>query len=154
MPHIPLYLLWLAAVIGFVIIEAVTLGLACIWFALGALAALILSLIGISLPLQIAAFVVVSAASLILLKPFAAKHLYTNRTATNADRVLEAKGIVTEEIDNERSCGQVKVNGQIWTARAANADQKIAIGSHVIIKEISGVKLLVETIEETKECTL
>ncbi len=153
--QVPVYILWLGAVIALVAIEAATMGLTCIWFAIGALGALIVSLLGLTLPIQIAAFVLLSALSLILLKPFVRKHLHVHKTPTNADRVIGRHGVVTEDVDNNAPSGLVNVDGQVWTARAACETQKLPRGTRVAVREIAGVKLIVEPIketEETKEC--
>ena len=104
--------------------------------------------------IQLAVFVIVSALSLIFLKPFAAKHLYTNRTATNADRVIGRHGVVTQAIDNEMAEGQVQVSGQIWTARSSNDNVRIPCGTLVTVQQISGVKLIVDPANEEKECNV
>lgn len=148
MPFIPNYLIWLVAVAALVAIEAATLGLTCIWFALGALGALLVSFLGVSFLFQAVVFVVLSAISLILLKPFASKHINSKRVATNADRVIGTEAVVTQDINNELGQGLVKVGGQIWSARSADDKQIIPSGSHVLVKNITGVKLTVEYAKE------
>ncbi len=148
MPFIPNYLIWLVAVAALVALEAATLGLTCIWFALGALGALLVSFLGVSFLFQGVVFVVLSAISLILLKPFASKHINSKRVATNADRVIGAEAVVTQDINNELGQGLVKVGGQIWSARSADDKQIIPSGSHVLVKNITGVKLTVEYAKE------
>ena len=148
MPFIPNYLIWLVAVAALVALEAATLGLTCIWFALGALGALLVSFLGVSFLFQGVVFVVLSAISLILLKPVASKHINSKRVATNADRVIGAEAVVTQDINNELGQGLVKVGGQIWSARSADDKQIIPSGSHVLVKNITGVKLTVEYAKE------
>ena len=148
MPFIPNYLIWLVAVAALVALEAATLGLTCIWFALGALGALLVSFLGVSFLFQGVVFVVLSAISLILLKPFASKHINSKRVATNADRVIGAEAVVTQDINNELGQGLVKVGGQIWSARSADDKQIIPSGSNVLVKNITGVKLTVEYAKE------
>lgn len=148
MPFIPNYLIWLVAVAALVALEAATLGLTCIWFALGALGALLVSFLGVSFLFQAVVFAVLSAISLILLKPFASKHINSKRVATNADRVIGAEAVVTQDINNELGQGLVKVGGQIWSARSADDKQIIPSGSHVLVKNITGVKLTVEYAKE------
>ena len=136
---------WLAAFIVFAIGEAVTVGLVSVWFAVGALAALFATALGAGLWLQIAVFLGVSALALALFKPPSSRFLKPRSSATNADRVIGAQALVTETIDNAQARGQVKVNGQIWSARSAQ-DVVIPAGRDVRVLRIEGVKVLVETI--------
>ena len=135
---------WLAAFIVFAIGEAVTVGLVSVWFAVGALAALFATALGAGLWLQIAVFLGVSALALALFKPLSSKFLKPRLSATNADRVIGAAALVTETIDNAQAQGQVKVNGQIWSARSAQ-DIVIPVGADVRVLRIEGVKVIVET---------
>lgn len=136
---------WLAAFIVFAIGEAVTVGLVSVWFAVGALAALFATALGAGLWLQIAVFLGVSALALALFKPLSSKFLKPRLSATNADRVIGAAALVTETIDNAQAQGQVKVNGQVWSARSAQ-DVVIHEGTDVRVLRIEGVKVIVETV--------
>ena len=135
---------WLAAFIAFAIGEAVTVGLVSVWFAVGALAALFAAALGAGLWLQITVFLGVSALALALFKPLSSKFLRPKLSATNADRVIGSAALVTETIDNTQAQGQVKVNGQIWSARSAQ-DIVIPVGADVRVLRIEGVKVIVET---------
>ena len=135
---------WLAAIIVFVIAEAATVGLVSVWFAIGGAAALICALMGGPVWLQILWFLVVSVVSLILTKPLAHKFISSRTEATNADRNIGRIGVVTERIDNVRSSGAVKLDGVEWTARSMADDMTIEAGAPVVVREIQGVKLLVE----------
>ena len=135
---------WLAAFIVFAIGEAVTVGLVSVWFAVGALAALFATALGAGLWLQITVFLGVSALALALLKPLSSKFLKPRVSATNADRVIGSAALVTETIDNTQAKGQVKVNGQVWSARSAQ-DIVIPAGTDVKVLRIEGVKVIVET---------
>lgn len=135
---------WLAAFIVFAIGEAVTVGLVSVWFAVGALAALFATALGAGLWLQITVFLGVSALALALFKPLSSKFLKPRVSATNADRVIGSAALVTETIDNTQAKGQVKVNGQVWSARSAQ-DTVIPAGSDVKVLRIEGVKVIVET---------
>ena len=135
---------WLAAFILFAIGEAVTVGLVSVWFAVGALAALFATALGAGLWLQITVFLGVSALALALFKPLSSKFLKPKLSATNADRVIGSAALVTEAIDNTQSQGQVKVNGQVWSARSAR-DVVIPAGTDVRVLRIEGVKVIVET---------
>ena len=136
---------WLGAFIVFAIGEAVTVGLVSVWFAVGALAALFAAALGAGLWLQIAVFLGVSALALALFKPLSSKFLKPKVSATNADRVIGSPALVTETIDNTQARGQVKVNGQIWSARSAQ-DVVIPTGRDVKVLRIEGVKVIVETV--------
>ena len=135
---------WLIAFILFVVGEAVTVGLVSIWFAVGSLGALLTAALGGGLWLQIAVFLILSALSLMLLKPLSRKWMAGHKAArTNADRVIGETALVTEDIDNTMATGQVQVDGQIWTARSAHG-VVIPAGRRVKVLSIQGVKVMVE----------
>lgn len=137
-------LVWLALMVLLLIIEALTAPLVCIWFALGALAALIAALFGAALWLQAAWFLAVSLLTLWLTRPLALKYLNGRKVATNADRVIGAEAVVTEDIDNIAGTGAVHVDGHEWTARSGSG-ANIAKGSVVKVDRIEGVKLIVKS---------
>ena len=143
-------IVWTAAIIVFGVVEAVTAGLVCIWFAVGAVAALVAAFIGVPLWAQIAVFLVVSAAALAATRPVLKKITQGKVTPTNADRVLGEIAKVTETIDNENSAGAVYVDGKTWTARSVD-ETVIPKGSRVKIEKLQGVKLLVKPVEEKME---
>ncbi len=136
-------ILWLAALIVLLIVELLTMGLTTIWFAGGALIALIAALCGAPLWLQIVLFIVVSIVLLLVTRPIAMKYWNKDRIKTNAESLIGQTALVTEEIDNLKAKGVVTVNGNEWTARSAD-NRLIPKDAVVIIKEIQGVKLLVE----------
>ena len=136
---------WLAAFVLFAVGEALTVGLVSIWFAIGALGGLLTVALGGGLWLQIGVFLALSALALLLFKPLSSKLLKPKISHTNADRVLGERAVVTETIDNALAKGQVKVDGQTWTARSAY-DVVIPAGSEVKILRIEGVKVVVEVV--------
>lgn len=139
-------LIWLVLTLLFAVAEAVSVGLSSIWFALGALAALLVSLLTANVWAQIGVFVAVSLLSLILFRPLAARLLHPrNHVRTNADRVLGKTGIVTEPIDNLAARGQVKVGGQIWSARSESG-QPISAGVEITVLRIEGVRVFVQPV--------
>ena len=138
-------ILWIAAIILFMVVEAATAGLTCIWFALGSVAALVTAWLKGPLWLQLVWFLAVSAAALFLTRPLAKKYINAEKQPTNADRVLGRIGIVTETVDNIAAAGAVKVDGQVWTARSADGEV-IAMGERVEALEIRGVKLIVKKV--------
>lgn len=136
-------IVWLALMVLLLILEAATAGLTSIWFALGALAALIASFFGGALWLQLVWFFAVSVLTLWLTRPLALKYLNSRRVATNADRVIGAEAVVTEDIDNIAGSGAVHVDGHEWTARSGSG-ANIAKGAVVRVERIEGVKLIVD----------
>ena len=136
-------LIWLIAMIVLLIVEAVVPGLVSIWFALGALAALIAAILHAPMWLQLVWFFVVSIAALVLTRPLAKKYVNSRVKPTNADMILGKECIVTEEIDNIRGTGAVTVGGKVWTARMENDGETAAVGEVLKTLRIEGVKLIV-----------
>ena len=136
--------MWLIAMVVLLVVEGIVPGLVSIWFAVGALAALIAALVGAPLWLQVLWFVVVSVAALILTRPLARKYINARVKPTNADMLIGKDCVVTEEIDNLRGTGAVSVDGKIWTARMVAEDGRAAAGEVRRILRIEGVKLIVE----------
>ena len=139
--------LWLIALVIFGVVEAATAGLVCIWFAVGALAALLSGLFGAGVVVQVVVFAVVSAAALAATRPLVRRMTAGKAVATNADRVLGASAKVTETIDNENSAGAVYVDGKTWTARSADGTV-IPAGEQVQVVSMEGVKLFVKLSEK------
>ena len=139
----PVYF-WLVLMIVFIIFELSTMGLFTIWFALGSLVALAIAAVGGPVWLQILVFVAVSVLSFFGVRNLALGFFNKNRERTNADSLIGRKGIVTEQISNIHATGQVTVAGQEWTARAVNDGEIYEAGTMVVIRSISGVKLIVE----------
>lgn len=140
-------IVWVVAMILLLIVEAATAGLTCIWFALGALAALVAALFGAQLWLQIVWFLVISIVTLILTRPLVKKYVNTRTTPTNADMVIGMEGLVTEAIDNVACTGAVAVGGKTWTARSVS-DEVIPAGALVKAESIAGVKLMVRAVSD------
>lgn len=126
-----------------VVIEACSLELTSIWFAVGALAALIVLLCGGGLLPQLIAFTIAAAALLILVRPITRRLLRPKGARTNADRIVGETALVTEEIDNIHATGAIHILGQTWSARSID-NTVIAAGEIVRICSISGVKAMVE----------
>ena len=138
-------IVWLAALIILLVVEAATVGLVCLWFAAGALCALV-SFFTESVWVQLAVFLAVSLVCLLALRPLAKKYMDPRRVPTNADRVVGAEGVVTEAIDNLKAQGQVSVDGAPWTARTDTDAPPIPAGTAVRVLRIEGVKLIVSPI--------
>jgi len=142
---------WLTAMIALLIVEAMVPGLVSIWFALGALAAMISSMLSAPLWLQVGWFFLVSIVSLALTRPLARKYVNGRAVHTNADMAIGQDCVVTEEIDNVRGTGAVSVGGKIWTARMADPDGRAGKGAVLRAVRIEGVKLIVEEKRENME---
>lgn len=130
----------------FLIAEASTVVMVSLWFAAGSLVALIASLLGAPLWLQILLFLVVSAALLASLRSVVRKHFTPKLTATNVDAVIGSQGYVTADIDNISATGTVKLGAMEWTARSANGEI-IKAGTLVKVEKIEGVKAFVTPVE-------
>lgn len=136
---------WLIAFVIFAVGEGMTVGLVSIWFAIGALGGMVTAALGGQLWVQIGVFLMVSALCLLFFKPLS-KKLFQNRVSrTNADRVIGETAVVTQAIDNDRAEGQVRVDGQIWTARSAHG-VVIPADTQVRVLRIEGVKVIVESV--------
>lgn len=143
-------LLWIAVILVTVALEAATLTLSSIWFSVGGIAALIAASLGFGFGSQLVVFVLFSAALLVLVRPFCRRFLRSRGAATNADRVIGQTAVVTEEIRNVDAVGAVRVFGQVWTARSADGTDYPA-GMQVVVREIQGVKVIVDKKEEMGE---
>ncbi len=134
---------WLIAMIVLLAVEAMVPGLISIWFAIGALAALIAALLHAPLWLQVVWFIVVSVVSLAVTRPLAKKYVNGRVKPTNADMILGKDCVVTEAIDNVLGTGAVIVAGKTWTARMENDADRAAEGEVLKAVRIEGVKLIV-----------
>ena len=126
---------WLIASAVFLLVEIMTLGLTSIWFAGGAV---------VPFWVQMLIFIVVTCLLFALTRPVAKRYLNSKVQKTNTDALIGQTALVKETINNMESKGLVQLNGQDWTARSFEAGEIIPEGSEVIVKEIRGVKLIVE----------
>ena len=138
MPYI-----WLIVIIVMSILEACTAQLVSIWFVIGAVVSLIVSIFSTSVTLQIIVFIAVTLLMLFLTRPFVKKLFSFKKEDTNSGRYIGKTGIVVKTINNEIGEGQVNIFGSIWTARSVD-DSIIAEGENVKVESIQGVKVLVK----------
>ena len=141
---------WLVVIVLFIAVEVNTMALTTIWFAGGAVAAFLAAVAGLTIKTQLVLFLIVSLVLLIFTRPFAMKFVNKGTVNTNAMDLIGKKARVTAEINNQLSKGAAVVNGQEWTARAAEEEAVIPEGEIVLIREIRGVKLIVDRIKEEK----
>ena len=137
---------WLILMVAFLILEASTVTLVSTWFALGSLAAILVSLMNASVWIQVTIFILVSAIALSALRPLVRKHINPKLTKTNVDAVVGSTGLVTVAIDNVSAVGQVKLGAMHWTARSTTG-QPIEEGALVKVDRIEGVKAFVSLVE-------
>ena len=135
-------IIWLALIVIFVLAEAATVSLVSLWFAAGALAAMIVCLLHGAVGLQIAVFLVVSGGLLALLRPLVRRYVTPKLTSTNVDAVIGSTGIVTAAIDNVAAAGQVKLGAMVWTARSTSGEP-LPEGARVRVDRVEGVKAFV-----------
>ena len=140
-------LFWLIAMVLFGVLEAVTVGLTSIWFAVGALAALIAASLGAFALVQVIVFLVVSFVTLLLVRPLAQRYINDRKEPTNADLVIGREAVVTQAIDNLKGEGQVNVSGAVLTARSQE-EAPIPAGARVRVLRIEGVKVIVSPVPE------
>lgn len=138
---------WAIALVVFAVVEGMTVGLTSLWFAVGALCALITAAFTRDLTIQVIVFLAVSLAALLLLRPMAKRQLRTRQAATNADRAIGCEAVVTEDIDNLAGRGSAAVKGTPWTARA-DGDERISAGTTVRVLRIEGAKVIVTPIHK------
>lgn len=143
-------IIWLVLMIAFLIAEAATVVMISLWFAGGALVALVASLLGAPLWLQVTLFFLVSAALLGSLRGMVRKHFTPKLERTNVDAIIGSSGYVTAEIDNIKATGTVKLGAMEWSARAT-AGAPIAVGTLVKVDKIEGVKVFVTPAEVPAE---
>ena len=142
-------ILWLGLMVLFLLVEANTVSVVSIWFAVGALIALVASLAGAEIWLQAVLFFVVSAGLLAALRPVVRKYFKPKLTKTNVDAVIGSQGYVTAQIDNLSGKGQVKLGAMEWTARSTDGSI-ISEGTLVKVDRIEGVKAFVTPVQVTE----
>ena len=134
---------WICAIILFLIIEGIVPGLVSIWFAFGAVPALISALCGGPIWLQVVLFFVTSVVALALTRPLAKKYVNSRVQPTNADMLIGKDCVVKETVNNLQGTGAVSVAGKVWTARTEDENEILPAASIAQVLRIDGVKLIV-----------
>ena len=137
--------IWLIAAGIFLIIEIFTVGFFVFWFSIGSLIAMIVSFFTSNVIIQASVFIISSCILIIATKPLCNKVTKKDAVPTNVYSVIGKKAIVVEKIDWTTGTGQVKVDGEVWSAKS-NEQSSISEGSEVIIESVDGVKLLVKAL--------
>ena len=137
-------ILWLAAAVGFLALEASTFNMTSIWFAIGAAAALISCLFTDLFRVQALLFIVVSVLCLLAFRPLAAK-LRKAPTATNGDRNLGREATVLTTVTADLP-GRVRLDGVDWNARCATPGDILTPGQRCRVTELHSTLLIVEPV--------
>lgn len=136
---------WFLIMIALFIIEGVTVQLVSVWFALGAAAAAIAAALNYIFAVQLALFAGISALVMLCVRPLIKNKIKVTKVSTNADQVVGMVADVIEPVNGTNFGGRVKVNGTMWSA-VNEEGLIIPAGEKVLVKEIAGVKLIVEPI--------
>lgn len=144
-------LIWLVVLIIAVVVEVLTMGLTTIWFAGGALMAIVATLLHAPIAVQVVLFFMVSLLLLFFTRPVAVKYFNRDRVRTNVESLIGRQAIVISEISNIQGVGQVTVSGQQWSARSMDDSVTIPAGAVVNVMSINGVKLIVKADERLKD---
>lgn len=134
---------WIALIVIFALVEIATIGLTSIWFAGGALAALLVAVAGLNEVWQLIIFIAVSLVLLCFTRPWALKYFKPHLVKTNYEENIGKDVCLTETVDNIKGTGTAVLNGQEWTARAYEEGKIIEAGAIATVKEIRGVTLYV-----------
>ncbi len=142
--------IWLGIMILCLIIEAVTVGLATIWFAAGALVAVIAAVLGLGIVWEIILFFTVSLVLLFFTRPFAVKYINPHKVRTNYEDAVDKTVKVTERVDNIEGTGKAVLNGLEWTARMQDKESVLTEGELAKVTAVEGVKLILIPYDEEK----
>ena len=134
--------IWLGVLLLSLILEGATAAITSLWFAIGALAAMLTTALGGEIWLQITVFTVVSILCLLALRPVLKKYITPKQVKTNIDAIIGSAGVVQETVDNLAGTGKVKLSGMEWTARSETGEI-IEKGAVVTVVRIEGVKVFV-----------
>jgi len=136
-------LIWIIVAVIFATIELATLGIVTIWFAVGAVAAAIGSMLGLNVFIQFLIFLVVSIGLLYFTRPIAEKYLKLGKQKTNMDSLVGEKAVIIQTAEPFKT-GQAKIRGQVWSFEGINDSDQFENGEEVIVEKIEGVRLLVK----------
>lgn len=136
-------LFWIGLLVICCVVEAMTVQLVSLWFALGSVGALIAAWLGAPLLWQWMIFAALSLLLLAVLRPLVSRLLRPKSDRTNADRIIGMEAVVTQTIDNQAGTGQIRLLSQTWTARTIQDGIIVPEGSTVYVEGIQGVKAMV-----------
>lgn len=141
-------IIWIILAIIFAVLEIITVGLTSIWFAGGAILALIAAALGLNVVWQAAIFILSSLIFLFFTRPWAVKYFKPHLVKTNYEDKIGKNACITEKVDNIRGTGAAVIDGQEWRARASEEGKIYETGTIVTVEEIRGVTLYVKDSEQ------
>ena len=148
-PYIVCIIAWSVVIVAAILIEISTITLTSIWFALGAVVALILAIFEVDFLWQLLAFVGISAIALLATRPIAKKMNTKDVIHTNADKIIQMVGVVTKKIP-AGEIGEVRVNSEIWRAKSMDSED-IEEGEKIIVNNLDGNKVIVSRIKKSDD---
>lgn len=141
---LPVWAIWLIISGIFLLLEIFTVSFLMFWPGIGALFAFITSLITPNIAIQIGVFTISTIVLVIFTKPLTKKFFKTKETSMNNNAIIGKKGVVIKPIKNSESKGQVKVDGELWSAIISDDEKSLNEGDTIIVEQIDGVKLKVK----------
>ena len=141
-----MWYVWLILAGVFAIGEVLTSGFLIFWLSLGSLIAMVVSFFTDNIIIQTTVFLISSVILILATKPLVKKFANTKTVKTNAEAIIGKKGLVTKDINSIRATGQVKIDGELWSAIGKD-DMDIKKGTEVEVDKIKGVKVIVTPIK-------
>ena len=134
--------MWIAVIAVAIIVEVITDQLVSIWFVPGAVVATFLDYFDVGFVWQVLVVLLFSAAGIVFAKTYLSKKISSRIIKTNVEAIIGERCVVTEKIDNYIGCGQVKIKGQIWSARGVEEDSVFDVGESLKVVAVEGVKVI------------
>ena len=149
-----MWVFWLIAAGIFFIIEMATIGLLVFWLGIGSLLAMVTSFFVESIIVQFVVFLVTSTLLIIFTRPLVNKFVKVPKEIkTNAYSIIGKKGIVTSKINNIEGSGQIKIDGEVWSAKSLD-EEEIEKNTEIEIVEIDGVKAVVKKVTDNAKISV
>lgn len=149
-----MWVFWLIAAGVFFIVEMATIGFLSFWLGIGALLAMVTSFFIDNIIVQSIIFLLSSTLLIIFTKPLVNKFIkIPKEVKTNAYSIIGKKGIVISKINNTDGSGQIKIDGEIWSAKSID-DEEIEKNTEIEIIEIDGVKAVVKKLTINSEISV
>ena len=149
-----MWVFWLIAAGIFFIIEMATIGFLVFWLGIGSLLAMVTSFFVDSIIVQFVVFIVTSTLLIIFTRPLVNKFIkIPKELKTNAYSIIGKKGIVTSKINNIEGSGQIKIDGEVWSAKSID-EEEIEKDTEIEIIEIDGVKAVVKKVTDSAKISV